>query len=185
MSLFDFANPINKVLPKNLILNSTAERINKLAGKPVEKLQILNGSEGTFDDNLFLITGLLMIFEIVGLVKISLGNCIAVQLNLWDGLLSKDLTNAAGCDLSNLIDGSIIYKMGDRFEPLGYKNCDEAILIEGLITNILSPVVLGDKKDNDTFIRMRYSTRDIPTSGQIQWKCSYRAISDNAKLEAA
>lgn len=139
---------------------------------------------GGGQDNLFKITGAVEIQFIYGHVETILSADVDnIYLDLWDGTVSVDITDNAGTDTASADVGSLFVKTQDASVVIAMLKSDQGRVQEN--TNFrkpLTPFILNQKKDTNTYIRLVYS--GVATSGAIHWHCQWAPLVGAAFVEA-
>jgi len=140
---------------------------------------------GATSANIFKITGTVLVYEFYGTVETVLSADIGNgYLQLYDGTNTVDITDAPGPSFNSLGVGSHIHKVDDATVVLEIEDSSQCRLYEDATKFGEDPhFQLTAKNGADTYVRFVYS--DTGTSGEIDWYCKWKPLSEDGFLEAA
>ena len=148
----------------------------------IHKNIVFAGAPTTY--NIFKITGTIQISSVYGVVSTQIANTSSVaHLQLYSTGGTVVLTKAVGGpDLDSLPVGTTIYKVGDAGVVLATNNSTTPSLIEFGTKSPAAPIVITADADQTTYVRL--SITAALASGQIDWHCIWKPISDDGFLAA-
>jgi len=152
----------------------------------LHKDQTLTGSGATVSDNLFQFYGTVEVKYIRGIVTTAIGsNVTNVYINAYDGTNTVSLSKTTTRTLSSAPIDSLIQKVADSDEVLGYLASDQARLYEDDSKyGVDRTFILNAKRGVNNYLRMTYTTTDEPTEGAIRWYIEYRPLSNSGFVKA-
>lgn len=157
------SDPWGRSLPDNPIINSPFEILER-EGMRVEKNIHITGNNDSYNINVFQVFGTVdIISQYAEITEVNnLTNMIGVYADLWDGVVSDDLT-ADGATLSNFPIGSWFTKDRETTETYSVINASTCKKHEiRPAEDIGLPFQVTQKTGNvDTFIRFNYTTNTV------------------------
>ncbi len=150
-----------------------------------KELTLDGGAAGTFEDDLYLVTGVVQINYIYGIVETAISADVDVAyLDLFPtGGAAIEITDNGGATLDDIKAGSMVSKQGLATVALIVEDSNLGFVSEytGNFRNSLKPFVVGKKNGAVTNIRFVYDTGGSAT-GKICWMVKWSPISDDGFL---
>lgn len=155
------------------------------------KVQDTDVNNNTESDNLFELTGSVLVKRIFGIVTDTIGaaDCDTLYLNLFSNAHTTAITLAGGVDIKGAGIGSLILKRGAVGVAL--------TLVNVAATNGFSEAADADDNDlafrefvvvqetgQDTYIRSTYTSTMAPCTGEITWCVEYIPLGAGSSLVA-
>lgn len=152
------------------------------------ELDLAQAGAGTYQYNLFKVTGTIKIKSIMGIVEVALtGSNTSVHLDVYstngNSVLSKATTLAIGA----AIKGSLIAKLDLKDKILAFSEPSGPQAVEGIDIAAEGFRVLEDRTGGahvDTYIRFIHSTAGV-SSGEVHWYVEWEPISEDGFLAQA
>ena len=150
----------------------------------IDKSVEFDGS-GPASVNLFKLTGSVLIDAFYGNVEEALSADIGTgYIDLYDGTNTVDITDAPGPSLNSLGVGSHLHKIDDATIALEIEDASQCRMYEDASKFGQDPnFQLTAKAGATTYVRFVYS--GAGTSGEIDWYCKWKPLSEDGFLEAA
>ena len=150
----------------------------------VNKITTFSGSGTSY--SIFNLTGAVRISEIFGTVETVMPNTSStVHLQLRSEGQTVDITDVAGPNVQNAVEGTILIRNAPSDEPLGLGNPDGTPAIAENVSwkDPKTAIDCAAADDADTIVRVVFSA--ALASGAIDWHCHWEPISDDGFLSSA
>jgi len=152
-------------------------------GRITEKLVTLTASGNPVFTNLFIVTGLVRLNDIIG-IFMDVTNVVDIEnvsLDTTDAGVSPPLTLAAGpvCDGATL--GSSLVKIGAADVALAFMNGDQVRVEETTKRQNLDPILINAKYGTTTYIRLLYKSV-ANLNCQIRFQAEWRSYCGSTGL---
>lgn len=153
--------------------------------RTVYKRLTLTGNNNTSSQNIFTLTGSILVTATMGEVITSPVNHTGGLLRLNDSATTVDIT-ASGQTLSGLAAGSTFYKYTSIATALGAQTNANGVAsnIGGALSDFFYPVALFKKTAATTTVEYRYATTETPTVGVLDFYLTWIPISGDGNLVA-
>jgi len=153
-------------------------------GRIENKLVTLTAAGNPVEVNLFEVTGLVRLNQIVGIFE-DVTNVVDiddVRLDVTDGVHDTVITSAAGvvCDAAT-VNASLV-KIDDATGALVFLNADEARIEETNKHSNLDPVMINAENGGTSYVRMLYKNVDTNLNCKIRWYAEWRSYHGDTGL---
>lgn len=154
----------------------------------VSKTITFDESAGTWDKNLFVLTGVIAVYFMFGRVTQNLGsNHTAAQLQLYDGTTTVQVSSAAGLNASSYFAGAHVLRIFAATSALFGFSANSAPIgcIVPTAAHKSQESALAANDAATTYLRYRFSTTNNPTTGAMEWTAYWYPLSPDGNLVAA
>ena len=150
-------------------------------------VDIAQGGAGTYEYNMFKVTGTVRIESIIGFVETALtGSNTACYLQVYSANGDEVITKATGVTIGDAVVGSFIGRVDDDGEALAFHDAVGAGMIDAVESENQAFRIIEDRTGAthvNTYIRFIHTT-DGASTGEIDWYVNWHPESDDGFLEA-
>jgi len=172
---------------------SDADHVNvwsnyTFSDKISKEINIAQAGAGTWEYNIFKVTGTVLIHSIYGIVETALtGSNTVCYLDIYSANGEEVITKATGVTLGTAVVGSFVGRIDDDGTALAFHDATgSAGMIDAVAANNQSFRLIEDRTGGthvDTYIRFIHTTAAAST-GLIDWYVKWSPISDDGFLAA-